>query len=271
MRASLHLRRERARAVAVAFLASLFGCDREPLAAGSARGASSWYAGKSVLLAGEVDEVYSNRSFVLGGNKALFGSDVLVLTRSNVTLGGRSLAEDDTLLVSGELRRFVTLEVEQQVGWDLTPDLEREWSDKAVIVASSVSRIDEYARWSNAGDEVVSLAAVHHAPDHESLLGRRVNLQRVQVGERAEKGIWIGPSAASRLFVSVSKAQLARLRKGEIVDVEGQFARVSEPSQQRKNWQLTQLSAAAEESLFIEASRVEKSAVSETVSVDPRN
>lgn len=228
-----------------------------------------WYAGRQVTLAGEVDEVYSNRSFELEGNQGLFDSEVLVITKSDVSVGGRNLMDDDDVIVSGKVQRFIVGDVERDIGWDLPTEVETEWTNKAVVIADAVSRVDEYARWTDTGDEIVSMTAVYYYPDPASLAGSPVALESVPIREMSEKGIWIGDNEASQLYVALSDQQLKGLSKKDRVDVQGTVRSVPERSQLENEWKLDteQADAVQFDAVYIEAKKVEKAASGEQASV----
>lgn len=105
------------------------------------------FIGKEVTVTGEVDDVYSDRSFELEGNDWLFDREILILTRSPMNLTSGPFVADDEVIVTGTVRYFHTAEIEREVGWDLDAAIETEWSSKPVIVANSVRKVQAAEGW----------------------------------------------------------------------------------------------------------------------------
>lgn len=103
------------------------------------------YIGKTVTVRGEVEEVYGNRSFTVD-EEGILGKDLLVI--SNKPLPPRVtgpeetplVLKDDTVKVTGTVRRFVATEIERELGLDLEPQIEVEIEEnRPVIIAKSVT------------------------------------------------------------------------------------------------------------------------------------
>lgn len=222
-----------------------------------------WYEGKKVTLSGEVDEVYSARSFELEGNADLFDTEVLVVTKSDVALGGTELRDDDDVVVRGVVRRFVTADVEKELGWDLPLDVETQWSKKAVVVASSVSRIDEYARWEEDDEDgaaLVSVMSVYYYPEPIELAGTSLELDSVPIREVSKQGVWVGHNALSSLYVSLSDEQLKGLSVDDRVDIDGTIREFPKGDDVARDWELSesQVISLQVDGVYIEGKTVEK-------------
>src|SRR5690606_23912633 len=98
------------------------------------------FYGRQVRLTGEVDEVFSDRAFELEGTGWAFDDDITVLARTSVQLAGAGLEDGDELIVSGTVRPMVVAEVERELGWDLSPELEVRLKERPVLVADSIRR-----------------------------------------------------------------------------------------------------------------------------------
>lgn len=109
--------------------------------------------GEQVTVAGEVDQILSPRAFMLEGSGFLWDHEIPVLTKSDVTLRGQDITADDALMVRGTVRPFVVAEIERELGWDLDPEIEIEMRDQPVIVAESISPVDQQASWTESEAE----------------------------------------------------------------------------------------------------------------------
>jgi hypothetical protein len=140
----------------VAVLAFGAGCDMTKAddadAGATARvadiaGEPDKYMGQTVTLVADVEEVHSPRAFSLDEDSPAAGgidNDLLVLSPQ-----AGSLADiDDTWLnnkvrVTGKVGKMAIVEIERELGWDLSPELEVEVEKaKAVVIATSVQRIE---------------------------------------------------------------------------------------------------------------------------------
>lgn len=97
----------------------------------------TWYAGMTVTLEGEVEEVYGPGLFVLA-NEDLFSDEIVVSSRSQTRL-----EEGAEVVVTGTVRAFTVVEMEREYGWDLDPQIEAELEGVgALLEASTVSVIE---------------------------------------------------------------------------------------------------------------------------------
>jgi hypothetical protein len=104
------------------------------------------YDGKTVTVVAEVEEVLGPRAFTLDEDGPLDGGvddDLLVLSPKSGSLGDiDNQWLDNKVRVTGVVRRFVTVDVEREVGWDLDPRIEAEYEGKRpVLIATSVERL----------------------------------------------------------------------------------------------------------------------------------
>jgi hypothetical protein len=104
------------------------------------------YDGKTVTVVADVEEVLGPRAFKLDEDAPLAGgidNDLLVLSPR----AGNLANIDDQWLnnkvrVTGTVRRFMTSEIEREIGWDLDRKLESEYEGKKpVLIATSVERV----------------------------------------------------------------------------------------------------------------------------------
>jgi len=103
------------------------------------------YAGKTVTVSGWVERTYGANSFELDEDSVFTGgidNDLLVVGAANVIPAGMKFGDADAKVrVTGTVRRLVIAEIERDLGFDLTPEIETEFRDKAVLVANSVQVI----------------------------------------------------------------------------------------------------------------------------------
>jgi hypothetical protein len=139
----------------VAALAIGYGCDTSKADDANASGAISVdditenpdkYIGQTVTIEGEVDEVHGPDAFSLDEENPVAGgvdNDLLVLGPQAASL--EDLDDqwlNDKVRVTGTIGKLSVVEVEREVGWDLSPELEVEVEGaKAVLIAKSVARV----------------------------------------------------------------------------------------------------------------------------------
>lgn len=86
----------------------------------------SQYLGQQVSVAGEVEEKYGPRSFILESG-GLFNDEILVVVpRDAQGLKAQQLQEDADIIVTGTVRSMTVIDVERELGWDFDPEIEME-------------------------------------------------------------------------------------------------------------------------------------------------
>jgi hypothetical protein len=145
-------------AYGIAFAAALAigpGCDigkADTAAEGTVRVADiqedpAKFVGQSVTVVADVEEVHSPRAFSLDEDSPAAGgidNDLMVLSPQ----AGNLRDIDDQWLnnkvrVTGTVGLVNVVEIEREIGWDLSPELEMEVGKaKAVIIAKSVERVE---------------------------------------------------------------------------------------------------------------------------------
>jgi hypothetical protein len=105
------------------------------------------FVGQSVTVVADVEEVHSPRAFSLDEDSAAAGgidNDLMVLSPQ----AGNLQDIDDQWLnnkvrVTGTVGTVNVVEIEREIGWDLSPELETEVGRaKAVIIAKTVERVE---------------------------------------------------------------------------------------------------------------------------------
>ena len=97
------------------------------------------YVGRSLTVSGKVEDLHGSRAFTIDsgmqdGDLLVLSADPLPqLTEAKDDKAG--LGRDNTAIVTGIVRLFVTSEIEREVGWDIDPALEAEFANRAVIIS----------------------------------------------------------------------------------------------------------------------------------------
>lgn len=219
------------------------------------------YYGKTVRVAGEVDEIYNDRAFELEGTGWAFNDNITVLTKTPVRLGGEALAADEELVVVGTVRPFVAAEIKRDLGWDIGADVEVKLNKRPVLIAQSIQRVGEYGVWpepaAGAAGPVTSTVMIVTMADPASLAGRKVDLGRERVQSVMGKGLWVGPSHMSQVYV-VPSQPVKDIQAGQTVRVAGTLQKV--PKDAVKTWDLpaNMEGVVREESVFVDKATVTK-------------
>lgn len=220
---------------------------------------------KQVRLAGEVDEIYGDRAFRLEGTGWAFDDDITVLMKKPMDeAAGGMLREDDELVVLGTVRRFTVAEIERDLGWDLSPEIEIRLKDRPVIVADSVRKISapgqqgeqpqdaqKTAGAGQAGATIATVTEIVEITDPKALAGRPAEIPRETVQAIAGKAIWIGPTMAAKVLVVPTQIP-KDLAVGDTVSASGTLREV--PDDALDTWQLPKdLAGDLDKAVYIEA------------------
>lgn len=97
------------------------------------------YFGQQVTVSGEVDDVYGS-AFTIGGEG--FGGELLIVVPTSAPLTGARAGtspymQDDIVQVTGTVREYLVGEIEDEFGLSLSPDIEYEEQEPAVVVGSA--------------------------------------------------------------------------------------------------------------------------------------
>ncbi|MDP9374472.1 MAG: hypothetical protein M3Q65_18885, partial [Chloroflexota bacterium] len=178
------------------------------------------YLGRTVTVAGEVDEVLGRRAFTIGGGDFIGDDELLVVGAGELpVIQGRreaaTLTADDLVQITGPVRRFNLAEVEREIGVDLEDALFADWRDKPAVIARTIAPMP---RVSPAQQSVpVALDAI--VADPGEFYGRRVT-----VSGRVNRVI--GPNAfllndGVLVAGTAERVPSASLRAGDVVQVTG--------------------------------------------------
>lgn len=199
------------------------------------------FYGKEITVAGKVDKLINERTFELEGTGWAFNDNITVLTKSPAQLATAAVAGKQELVVTGTVRPFVVADVERELGWDLAPEVEVRLKERPVLLAERIRRVSDQDGWTaEAGDRadtgpLTSMVTIITAIDLRALAGRQVDLGRERVQAVAGKGLWVGPSAMSQIFVLPTETP-KDLQPGDMVRVSGTLREV--PKDAAATWGL---------------------------------
>ena len=234
----------------------------------------SAYVGKVVTVSGDVEEIFGPRAFEM--DSGLSVGELLVIGREPYPAipeaGNRAYVVGDVATVTGLVTMLVTAEVEREVGWDLTPEIEAEYSNKPVLIAQNVL-FKPGARSANAaipptdatdtntnsntmntaannagatnGGDITDVAVIINAPDREKLVGKRVNIQGVQVQSVVgDRMFYVGPGNDKGLLVALVEEKTPNtqmegkvdVNKGQTIALSGTIHRVPNMEEARKQF-----------------------------------
>lgn len=219
------------------------------------------FAGQTVRVVGEVDEVFGLRAFTLEGGGWPWDEELLVVTRAPARVGGIPLADDDEVIVRGRVRTYDVAGLERELGRDLEPAVAREVARRPVIVADEIHRVGGTSSWSAADTEPGALGLItlqtHH--DAEALAGRQVHLERVNVQAVGPRALWVGPTGTRAvLVVPGDPALLEGVRVADRIEVEGTARRLPSTGEAIRRFELdpTLAGLLADRQLYVEATRI---------------
>ncbi len=196
------------------------------------------YVGKTVTVSGDVEEIYDPRAFDMDSSTSI--GNLLVIGTTPFPKfpdeNGRVVAKGDIATVTGVVKMLTTVEdVEREIGWDLTPEIETTYKTKPVLIAQNSSfragtatndstvmkdadntlTTDNTAEMTDANTvdkkvvsdpntktEIVNFSDFEKAVDRKSFVGRRIRLEAVNVqsvvGDRA---FYVGTSPGKRILI----------------------------------------------------------------------
>lgn len=104
------------------------------------------YVGKTVTIVADIEEVKGPRAFTVDEDSPLKGgidNDLLVLSPKAGSLANiDDQWRKNKVRVTGVVHKFVTVDIEREIGWDLDKQIEVEWEGKRpVLIATSIERV----------------------------------------------------------------------------------------------------------------------------------
>jgi uncharacterized protein YdeI (BOF family) len=226
------------------------------------REAPSQFYGKKVRLTGEVDKILTDRAFELEGSGWAFHDNITVFTKTAVQMSGALLGKGDEVVVTGTVQPFVTADIERDIGWDISQETEIKLKERPVLIADSIRKVSESGRWTAEGaaaQPIATVVALITTMDVTALAGQQVDLGRERVLAVTTKGMWVGPSTMSQIFV-LPTTPLTNIKPGDTVQVSGTLRKV--PANAGALWDLPPAlaSAAREGTIFVDDATVRAAA-----------
>ena len=225
------------------------------------RESPSSYYGKKVQLAGAVDAIVTDRAFELEGAGWAFHDNIVVFTTTPVQMTGSLLSRGDEVIVTGTVQPFITADVERAIGWDISQETEIKLKERPVLIAESIRKVSESGRWTAAGagaQPIATVVALITTMDVSALAGQQVDLGRERVQAVTTRGLWVGPSSMSQVFVMPTTPP-ADLKAGDMVQVSGTLRKA--PANAGEAWDLPPelASAVREGMIFVDKATVRPS------------
>ncbi len=196
----------------------------------------SAYVGKTVTVSGDVEEVWDPRAFNMDSGASI--GELLVVGKDPFPqvpgATDNAYVVSDIATVTGTIRNFVAADIEKEIGWDLTPDIESEFNGKPVLVAQSVAfkpganrkpatttgTTTTTTTGTTTGDEITDEAMIIDVTDRATLVGKRVNLQNVKVlSVIGDRTFYIGKDDTKRMLVAINQEATPGTAKEGLVDI----------------------------------------------------
>lgn len=168
--------------------------------------------GETVIISGEVNRVFSARSFTVGGSD--FGQDLLVVSADPIASGSGhtndvSLGERDIVQVTGTVQRVDPSTFEREVGVAVPEEIATEVRNEPVVALQSSQAmhgvvVSPRLPADNAGT-VNELAIATDLDAHETREDRVAALPSTPIEEvERDRVFWVGTGENDRLLVVVN-------------------------------------------------------------------
>lgn len=224
----------------------------------------SRYFGRTVTVAGEVDEIIGQRALTIGGDDFIGEDELLVVSVNQLPNvsgrpGANRLDKDDLVQVTGPVRRFAVADLEREIGTDLDDNLFRDWEGKPAVVARQVNVMPR-----GAGARITDLNTLFNEPNKEALVSRQVRLTGLKVQAMPAPNVfWVGPSNDRLLFVTrgaQTPMPSPNITVGDTITIEGLVLRVPPMEQARQLWNLDQqnIGQLQNQQIYVQAHQINK-------------
>lgn len=226
------------------------------------------HIGETVSVSGEVNEVFTPRSFTIGGSG--FGRQLLIVSTEPITpVEGRTeeipAVEDDIVQVIGVVQRFDSTKFAQEYNLNLQQDVASEYQGEPVVVAlqgsSAMHNILVSPRLSTGTPGAVTSLSVATDTSQQAELQRRIAaLPNARIQEVVQEGIfWIGSGKNQRLLAALNPESTPGLQgqnapsSGEEWRLYGVFRSLPPAGILRTDWGLSdkQISALEDQDVYL--------------------
>lgn len=214
------------------------------------------HVGTTVVVSGEVDQIFTPRSFTIGGPD--FAENVLVVSSDSLVpaegrTAGVPTAEGDIVQVTGVVERYAPETVDQQYGVRLPPEAASEFDGEFAVIAQQASQPSHGVFISPrvpAGTRgpVTDVATATDSSEQPGLRGRVGRFSSAPIWEIIRPRLfWVGLDRGERMLVVVSPASTPNMegenaqtpQAGEEWQLHGVFRRIPGPSILRTDWGLS--------------------------------
>ncbi len=212
------------------------------------------HVGETVVISGEVDRIFTPRSFTVGGSD--FARDLLIVSDDSIApVAGRTeevpAAENDIVQVTGVVKRFDAETFEEQYGIRLPQEAASAFDGQPVVVAQQAAQpmhgvvVSPRVPGGMPQGPVNELAMATDPSEQGGLQGRVGAFPSAPILEGIRpRMFWIGTDADQRLLAVASPATIPDTTQapesGEEWRVYGVFRRLPEPGILRTDWDLSE-------------------------------
>lgn len=243
----------------------------------------SRHVGETVVISGEVDRVFTARTFTVGGEE--FARDLLIISTDPIAkVSGRTeevpVGERDIVQVTGVVQRLDPAQFREEYDVTLPDPVASEFGGKPVVVALQSSAamhgvvVSPRLPAEEAGP-VNDLALATDPSTQEALRGRVAALPGTPVQKVVrERMFWVGPGPDRRVLVVANPESTPGLagtdaqtpEAGEEWMLHGVFREVPEPGILRTDWNLSEdlISQLENHEIYLHAIRAEPASGSES-------
>lgn len=225
---------------------------------------SAW-VGRRVTVSGDVEEVWTPRAFNM--DSGVTPGELLVVSREPFPkLADHDPLVDDVATVTGTVRMLAVADVEREIGWDLQPEIEVEFTGKPMLVIDTAAFQRPPATTANDPDRITDMVLIIDAPDRISLIGRKVHLQDVRVQRVVgDRMFMVGPDESHTLLAALAPGldqppfeQIVDLTNYRIVALTGEVRRAPSGAEaQRMNLEPDDAAALQQAKVYLYVTGVE--------------
>lgn len=220
------------------------------------------YMGKTVTVSGDVEEIHGPKAFNMDSGVSI--GELLVVGREPfpnlADVNDRAYIINDVATVTGVVKKFVTADIEKEIGWTLDSAISSAFDGKTVLVANSVgfkpgkgtattttndsatdkntvadkNNTDANANDMDAGGNIISDLTVYtDAKDRMTLAGRKMILDGAEVNRIVGPHTFTIGSGDSELYVMLDDnaakevGTQGKIDKGDKINLAGTIEKLN--------------------------------------------